>query len=129
METEEFEKLIKPIALVVDDEPLILIDTADMLAEQGYAVVEATTADEAYEFLDRHSSLQLLFTDVQMPGELDGFALARVVAERWPHIRVVIASGAAVPAPGDLPGNAKFISKPFTAELVYQVLKDHSRPQ
>ncbi|KQY20303.1 hypothetical protein ASD31_24150 [Rhizobium sp. Root482] len=68
METAEFEKLAIPIALVVDDDPLILMDTADMIAGEGYAVVEAKTADQAYDFLDRHSSLQLLFTDVQMPG-------------------------------------------------------------
>ncbi|NSY14817.1 response regulator [Agrobacterium vitis] len=124
METSEFAKLEEPIALVVDDEPLILMDTADMISDEGYAVVEATTADQAYEFLDRHSSLQLLFTDVQMPGDLDGFDLARVVAERWPHICVVIASGAAVPGPGDIPDNATFISKPFTAEHVHKVLRE-----
>lgn len=122
METAEFEKLAIPIALVVDDDPLILMDTADMIADEGYAVVEANTADQAYDFLDRHPTLQLLFTDVQMPGELDGFDLARVVAERWPHICVVIASGEADPRPGEIPDNATFISKPFTAELVHQLL-------
>jgi len=71
METAEFEKLAIPIALVVDDDPLILMDTADMIAGEGYAVVEAKTADQPYDFLDRHSSLQLLFTDVQMPGKRD----------------------------------------------------------
>jgi CheY-like chemotaxis protein len=125
MDDAEFEKLARPIALVVDDEPLILMDTADMISDEGYAVLEATSADQAYKFLDQHSSLQLLITDVQMPGELDGFQLARVVAERWPHICVVIASGAAVPGPGDMPKNATFISKPFTAELVHQLLRKH----
>lgn len=86
---------------------------------------EARTADQAYEFLDRHSSLQLLFTDVQMPGKLDGFDLARIVAKRSPHICVVVASGAAAPGPGDIPNNAKFISRPFTAELVHQLLRKH----
>ena len=129
METSEFEKLSQPIALVVDDEPLILMDTADMISEKGYSIVEASTADQAYAFLDRHSSLQLLFTDVQMPGELDGFGLARIVAQRWPHIRVVIASGAVVPGPNDLPGNARFISKPFTPDLVHDVLREHGLPR
>ncbi|MBZ5763087.1 response regulator [Rhizobium sp. VS19-DR104.2] len=125
METAEFEQLVKPIALVVDDEPLILLDTADMISDEGYTVVEASTADQAFAFLDRLSSLQLLFTDVQMPGDLDGFGLARIVAERWPHIHVEIASGAIVPGPGDLSANAKFIRKPFTAELVHQTLVEH----
>jgi CheY-like chemotaxis protein len=129
METSEFAKLSEPIALVVDDEPLILMDTADMISDEGYAVVEAKSADEAYEFLDRHSSLQLLFTDVQMPGNLDGFDLARVVADRWPHICIVIASGAAVPRAGDVPGNATFISKPLSAQLVHEVLIKHCMPR
>lgn len=129
METSEFEKLSQPIALVVDDEPLILMDTADMISEKGYSIAEASTADQAYAFLDQHSSLQLLFTDVQMPGELDGFGVARIVAQRWPHIRVVIASGAVVPGPNDLLGNARFISKPFTADLVHDVLREHGLPR
>ncbi len=124
METLEFRKLKQPIALVVDDEPLILMDTADMFADEGYAIVEASTADEAWAFLDKHSSLQLLFTDVQTPGSLDGFELARKVAERWPHICVIIASGAARSGPGDIPPNATFIAKPFTAELIHHVLKE-----
>ncbi len=126
METSDFAKLSEPIALVVDDEPLILMDTAEMISDEGYSVVEARSADEAYEFLDRHSSLQLLFTDVQMPGNLDGFDLARVVADRWPHIRIIIASGAAVPQQGDVPGNATFISKPLSAQLVHEVLLTHN---
>jgi CheY-like chemotaxis protein len=128
METNEFAKLKEPIALVVDDEPLILMDTADMISDEGYAVVEATTADQAYEFLRKHSSLQLLITDVQMPGELDGFELARVVAERWPHICVIVASGAASPGPDDLPDSARFIAKPFSAKLVHEVIRDHCNP-
>ena len=63
-----------------------------------------------------------------MPGDLDGFDLARVVAERWPPIRVIIDSGAVVPGPGELPGSATFITKPSTADLVYEVLKEHGVP-
>lgn len=125
MEPEEFAKLVQPIALVVDDEPLILMDTADMITDEGYAVVEASTADEAFTFLEKYPSLQLLFTDVQMPGDLNGFELARLVAEKWPGICVVVASGAAKPSLGDIPDNARFISKPFSAALVHEVLRDH----
>lgn len=126
MDTHDFKKLRQPIALVVDDEPLILMNTAEMVADEGYAIVEASTADQAYAFLEKHSSLQLLFTDVQMPGKLDGFALANAVAERWPHIRVIIASGAAQPAMNEIPANATFIPKPFSAQLVHAVIKEQS---
>jgi CheY-like chemotaxis protein len=97
MDAQKFSELRRPIALVVDDEPLILMDTADMVSDEGYAVIEVTTAQKAYEFLQEHPSLQLLFTDVQTPGEIDGFELARKVASQWPDICVVVASGAAKP--------------------------------
>ncbi len=128
MEHAEYAKLKEPIALVVDDEPLVLMNTVDIIADEGFAVVEVTTADQALEFLAEHPSLQLLFTDVQTPGEIDGLDLAWKVAERWPHICVIVASGASVPAAGDLPPTVVFISKPFSAERVHDVLLDHYQP-
>nr|WP_289721510.1 response regulator [Rhizobium sp. S152] len=124
MDKETFANLRRPIAVVVDDEPFILMNTSDIISNVGYAIVEATTAEHAYDFLQEHSSVQLLFTDVQTPGTTDGFELARNVARRWPDICVVVASIAAVPAPGDLPENAKFISEPFSAETVLGVLQE-----
>jgi CheY-like chemotaxis protein len=114
----------EPIALVVDDEPLIRMDACDIIADAGYRVVEAATADQAFAYLQDHPSLQLVFTDVQMPGEMSGFGLARRVAERWPHICVVVASGAAQPQPGQLPETARFIRKPFTQQVVLETLDE-----
>jgi CheY-like chemotaxis protein len=127
MDVQEFAKLSEPIALIVDDEPLILMDTADMVAEEGYAVVEASSAQQAYEFLRKHSSIQLLLTDVQTPGKIDGFELARKVAERWPHIRVVVVSGAATPRDGEMPEGVIFIRKPLSQKLVHEVIREHRR--
>ena len=118
------DTIADPIALVVDDEPLIRMDTADIIADAGYHVLEATTADEAFAFLEKYSSLQLLFTDVQTGGELDGFQLAWKVAERWPHIGIVVASGARVPTVEDFPSSATFIQKPFSAQTVLEVLQE-----
>jgi CheY-like chemotaxis protein len=72
MNDDEFAKLPIPVALVVDDEPLIRMDTTDMVVDEGYHVLEARTADEAFAFLKQHSSLKLIVTDVQMPGDMDG---------------------------------------------------------
>lgn len=125
MDSEKLDTVPEPIALVVDDEPLIRMDTADLISAAGSYAVEASTADEAFAFLERYSSLQLLFTDVQTGGHLDGYELARKVAERWPNIEVVIASGARRPKEGDLAGNASFIQKPFSVETVLDALKAH----
>ncbi|MCQ1856059.1 response regulator, partial [Neorhizobium galegae] len=108
MENSEFAKLKKPIALVVDDEPLILMDTSGIITDEGYAVIEVTTADQAFEVLAQHSSLELLFTDVQTPGCLNGFGLARKVEGRWPPLCVFIASGAATPRPAGCPTTPRF---------------------
>lgn len=123
MDRFRIDDISQPIALVVDDEPLIRMDTGDILCDAGFHVVEARTADEAFAFLERHPSLRLVFTDVQMPGHLDGFQLAKLVVERWPHVSVIVASGAVRPVPGDLPPQAKFIDKPFTPQLVLETVQ------
>ncbi|MDE1997145.1 MAG: response regulator [Rhizobiaceae bacterium] len=125
MDKEQLDKVPEPIALVVDDEPLIWMDAADIISEAGYYVVEASSADAAYAFLDEYSSLKLLFTDVQTGGDLDGLELATTVATRWPKIEVVVTSGGRTPGPAELPGNASFIHKPFTAETVLEALQEH----
>jgi CheY-like chemotaxis protein len=118
MDEETFQKLPVPIALVVDDEPLILMDTCDLITDAGFYVIEANTADEAFAFLNDHSSLQLVLTDIQMPGSMDGIQLAREIADRWPHIKIIVASGAVKPAEGVLPASATFMSKPISVDLV-----------
>ena len=114
-----------PYALVVDDEPLILMDACDILSDAGFRPLEAGSVDEAIGILEAHAGdITLVFTDVQMPGGRDGFDLAREVARRWPDIRTLVASGAAQPAEGDLPETAVFISKPFSADVVHERLQE-----
>ena len=121
-------------ALVVDDDGLLRMDVADMLEEAGFLTLEAEDVDGAMAVLDRHhDAIALLFSDVEMPGARDGFALAREVAVRWPAIAVVIASGRRRPEPGDLPDGVRFIAKPFSAELVHghlrEIMPEHRRPR
>ena len=90
--------------------------------------------DAAVIQLEQHQSdIVLLFTDVQMPGDRDGFDLAREVAERWLSIRILIASGRMMPEPGQLPDGAMFIQKPFSADVVHQrlleMLPDGEKPE
>jgi CheY-like chemotaxis protein len=123
-----------PYALVVDDDPLILMHACDILEEAGFRFFEASSGDEAKELLRVHAdSIVLLFSDVEMPGETNGFALARHVAERWNWIEIVIASGRVTPRDGDMPDKATFLPKPFNNEMVIahltDILPDGKKPE
>jgi DNA-binding NtrC family response regulator len=123
-----------PYALVVDDDGLIRMDAMDILADAGFRTFEACDGDTAMTLLSReHALIVLLFTDVQMPGSRDGFAVARETASRWPHIAIVVASGQVQPGPGDMPEGACFIGKPFTADMVHdhlrEILPDGQKPE
>ena len=114
-----------PFALVVDDDPIILMDARGILEDAGFRVHEAANGDEAIELLTEVADqVTLLFSDVEMPGRTNGFALARHVAERWPGIEIVIASGRVKPADGDMPEKASFIGKPFDAGMVHGHLRE-----
>lgn len=94
----------QPFTLVVDDDPMILMDACAIIEYAGVRPLEAHTGDAAIELSGRHDGqVDLLFNDVQMPGSRDGFALARETATRWPHFRILVASVQATPRPGDLP--------------------------
>jgi DNA-binding NtrC family response regulator len=114
-----------PYALVVDDDAMILLHACDILEEAGFRFYEAGTGDEAKALLANHAeAVVLLFSDVEMPGNTDGFALARHVAETWPWIEIVIASGQVKPQPGDMPDKATFLNKPFNNQSVMEHLRD-----
>jgi CheY-like chemotaxis protein len=106
--------------LVVEDEELIRMLGAELFSEAGFQVVEAANAEEALELLVALSAVHLLFTDVNMPGPIDGLALAHRVGEEWPHIGIIIVSGQGIPDPGALPSGSRFHTKPYDAALVLQ---------
>lgn len=100
------------MVLVVEDEIFIRLATADLLRDSGYRVLEAASAAEALELLDATAAINLVITDVRMPGARDGLALAREVRQRWPGLPVVIASGH---LDEDRDGLAdRFLRKPYT---------------
>ncbi len=114
-----------PYALVVDDDAFIRMSAMDILEDAGFRTLEACDGDAAMALLaEQHVLIVLLFTDVQMPGSRNGFAVAREAARQWPHIAIVVSSGQAHPGPGDLPEGACFIAKPFSAEMVHDHLRD-----
>ncbi|CAO4164882.1 response regulator [Methylorubrum extorquens] len=107
-----------PLVLVVEDEGLVRMMAVDMLEDAGCTVIEAASADEAWALLESRDDISVLFTDIEMPGSMNGFALAARVAKRWPHVRLVITSGRCRPAPRDVPDHGMFVPKPYRAEEV-----------
>src|SRR5207244_3272987 len=82
-----------PVVLIVEDEFLLRMDAVDMIAAAGFEAVEAANADQAIKILEARRDITVVFTDIQMPGSMDGLKLARAVRGRWPPIKIVATSG------------------------------------
>src|ERR1700722_1896200 len=103
-----------PVILVVEDEALVRLAAVGMLEDAGFRMIEAVNADQALELLAANPDVQLLFTDVNMPGTINGLALARQVHDRWPHIGIMVASANRVPQSDDMPAGSRFEQKPYS---------------
>jgi CheY-like chemotaxis protein len=110
-----------PIVLVVEDEPLIRHFVRFELEEAGFTVLEAANADRAVALLEARGDIQLIFTDVDMPGSMDGAKLAAAVRDRWPPIHIIITSGKSQPAA--MPENSVFIPKPYIGRNVVAAMR------
>ncbi len=110
--------------LVVEDEPLVRMVAADALTDCGIMAWEAGDADEALHMLDRHPCIGLVFTDVDMPGSLNGLDLAHRVSSSRPDIELIVTSGAVTISDEQLPDHGIFLPKPYlTARLINLVAK------
>jgi CheY-like chemotaxis protein len=114
----------RPVVLVVEDEFLIRMHAAEMIAEAGFDVVEASNADEAVAVLEARLDIAVVFTDVQMPGSMDGLKLARAVRDRWPPIHIVATSGLVDVRTGDLPEGGRFLAKPYSPAQIIGALRE-----
>ena len=107
---------------MVDDEPLLRVFNVDMLSEAGFEVLEACDASEALSVLETTHGIQVVFTDVEMPGALDGFALADRIGARWPDIGVLVTSGRRYPERTvDAPAR-RFLPKPYAVSHVVELI-------
>lgn len=114
------------LILVVDDEVLERMGASDMFLDAGYRVLEAGDADEALRFFETNADIRLLFTDVSMPGSMDGSALARQVAARWPQVGIIVTSGR--PRPDKLPLSMRFHDKPYEPMAVLRQVREMTLP-
>lgn len=112
------------VVLVVEDDPLLRMNAVDMIEEAGFQAIEAPDADAAILLLEQRSDIRLIFTDIDMPGSMDGLALAHAVADRWPPVRIVATSGHYKVAETDLPQGGRFIQKPYRQHQVVGMLSE-----
>jgi CheY-like chemotaxis protein len=113
------------VVLLVEDEPLVRMAAADDLQDAGFHVLEAANADVALAVLESCSDdVQVLFTDIDMPGSMNGLALAENVQQRWPHISLLISSAYHRPGPEVLPDDGRFVPKPYCSDDVVQQIHE-----
>jgi CheY-like chemotaxis protein len=108
--------------LVVEDEPLVRMLAVDVVEEAGFEAIEASDADEALELLCKVPDIRLLFTDIDMPGSMDGLRLAAAVRDRWPPVHIIVVSGKQRPTPDELPDGI-FFPKPYDVANVCRTMQ------
>jgi CheY-like chemotaxis protein len=116
--------LKRPVVLLVEDEWLLRMDAVEMIRSAGFDVVEAENADDAIEILEVRRDITVVFTDIQMPGSMDGLKLARAVRGRWPPIKIVATSGLVDVGEKDLPEGGRFLAKPYSPNELADVLRE-----
>ena len=110
----------RPVVLIVEDDFMLRMNAADVIGDAGFDV----DADEAIAILEARPDIHIVFTDIQMPGSMDGLNLARFVRGRWPPIKIVATSGFVSVRKDDLPEGSRFVPKPYRAEQIVATLRD-----
>ncbi|AWW75625.1 hypothetical protein CD351_14405 [Erythrobacter sp. KY5] len=116
--------LSNAVILVVEDEVLIRMDVVDQLSAEGYVALEASSGREALSALADAEKVDVLFTDIDMPGDTDGVMLANEVSQTWPGIGIIVTSGKASPDPGSLPQGSRFCTKPYSPSAVHAAIQE-----
>jgi CheY-like chemotaxis protein len=115
---------IPAVVLVVEDEMLLRMRAVDMVEDAGFISVEAVDADEAVAILESRSDIALMFSDIQMPGTMDGLMLAHIVHKRWPPIRIILVSGQLKLETFDMPPGSRFFGKPLEAKVMMAQMRN-----
>jgi two-component system, response regulator PdtaR len=112
-----------PVVLIVEDEPPLRMLAVEVVEEAGFIAIEARDADEAVILLESRPDITLLFTDINMPGSMDGLKLAHAVHHRWPPIKILVVSGKQRLQSSDLPSNSCFLGKPYQVAALVEELR------
>jgi CheY-like chemotaxis protein len=114
----------RPVVLVVEDESFLRMNAVEMIEAAGFIALAAANADEAIQILENRDDIRVVFTDIQMPGSMDGLKLAQAVRGRWPPIEIVATSGRVMLGEDDLPARGRFVPKPYSAAQIAQTLSE-----
>jgi two-component sensor histidine kinase/CheY-like chemotaxis protein len=111
-----------PKVLIVEDEMMLRMRAVDIVEDAGLSPVQAVNADQALSILESRSDISLLFTDIQMPGSMDGLKLAHAVHDRWPAIKIILVSGQVNPSDAERPAESRFFGKPLSdAQMIAEL--------
>ncbi|MGY3482216.1 CheY-like chemotaxis protein [Bradyrhizobium sp. USDA 4011] len=114
----------RPVVLVVEDETLLRWHAVAMIEDAGFDVIEAGNAAEAISVLEVRTDIRVIFTDIQMPGSIDGLRLAHLVRNRWPPIKIIATSGLLRLRDYELPEGSRFLPKPYSVEAITGTLRE-----
>jgi CheY-like chemotaxis protein len=112
-----------PYVLVVEDEVFSRMHAVDLVEAAGYRAIEASNADDAIAILEARKDIRIVFTDINMPGSMDGLRLARAVRDRWPPIELILTSGHFDVPESDIPERGVFFSKPYRDHAIVSALQ------
>ncbi len=115
------------VVLVIEDEPVLRIDIVDMLEEDGFAVVEATSVDDAIEILAGRPDIRIVYMDLDMPRGIDGLKIAAAIRDRWPPIEIVLTASRIDGSRIQLPVRSRFFSKPIDRGSVLNAMRTFAR--
>jgi len=113
----------RAVVLIVEDEPLLRMLAVEAVEDAGFVALEACDADEAVALLESRTDIAVLFTDINMPGSMDGLKLAHAVRDRWPPIKILLVSGQIRPQESELPLNSCFVPKPYGIDAMVAELR------
>jgi CheY-like chemotaxis protein len=116
------------VVLIVEDEPLLREMAVEFVEEAGFVALAARDADEAVILLKARADITVLFTDINMPGSMDGLRLAHTVRDRWPPVKIIVASGRARLKQSDLPADSAFLEKPYHGKAMIAQLRSMVDP-
>jgi CheY-like chemotaxis protein len=112
-----------PAVLIVEDEPLVRLGAVRAIEDAGFRVIEAANADEAIRILETRGDIRVVFTDIHMPGSIDGLKLAHAVRNRWPPIKIIVTSGHDLLSEKDLPEGGRFFAKPYDSTQIADTIR------